>query len=133
MWDGDSSSGGPGLWATFGSWIGPRLSLFLSERYWCLLLPLIALCSSTGVTPSHSAFAMHALLVDHYIQGSYYPRGGSSEIAFHTIPVIERAGGAVLTKATVQSVLLDSAGKACGESLALCFGVPARVRALGSH
>ncbi|XP_063085720.1 all-trans-retinol 13,14-reductase isoform X1 [Cavia porcellus] len=70
-----------------------------------------------GVTPSHSAFAMHALLVDHYIQGSYYPRGGSSEIAFHTIPVIERAGGAVLTKATVQSVLLDSAGKACGVSV----------------
>ncbi|XP_005385493.1 PREDICTED: all-trans-retinol 13,14-reductase [Chinchilla lanigera] len=67
-----------------------------------------------GVTPSHSTFAMHAVLVNHYIQGAYYPRGGSSEIAFHTIPVIQRAGGAVLTKATVQSVLLDSAGKACG-------------------
>ncbi|KAM9584996.1 all-trans-retinol 13,14-reductase-like isoform 2-T3 [Trichechus inunguis] len=70
-----------------------------------------------GVTPSHSAFSMHALLVDHYLKGGFYPRGGSSEIAFHTIPVIQRAGGAVLTRATVQSVLLDSAGKACGVSV----------------
>ena len=64
---------------------------------------------------------MHALLVHHYIKGAFYPRGGSSEIAFHTIPVIQRAGGAVLTRASVQSVLLDSAGKACGESPALSF------------
>lgn len=70
-----------------------------------------------GVTPSHTTFAMHALLVDHYIKGAFYPRGGSSEIAFHTIPVIQRAGGAVLTRASVQSVLLDSAGKACGVSV----------------
>ncbi|XP_017373447.1 all-trans-retinol 13,14-reductase [Cebus imitator] len=70
-----------------------------------------------GVTPSHTTFSMHALLVDHYLKGGFYPRGGSSEIAFHTIPVIQRAGGAVLTKATVQSILLDSAGKACGVSV----------------
>ncbi|KAM7079136.1 all-trans-retinol 13,14-reductase [Molossus nigricans] len=70
-----------------------------------------------GVTPSHTTFSMHALLVDHYMKGAFYPRGGSSEIAFHTIPVIQRAGGAVLTKASVQRVLLDSAGKACGVSV----------------
>ncbi|NP_659552.1 all-trans-retinol 13,14-reductase precursor [Rattus norvegicus] len=70
-----------------------------------------------GVTPSHTTFSLHALLVDHYIQGAYYPRRGSSEIAFHTIPLIQRAGGAVLTRATVQSVLLDSAGRACGVSV----------------
>ena len=66
---------------------------------------------------------MHALLVDHYIQGAYYPRGGSSEIAFHTIPLIQRAGGAVLTRATVQGVLLDSAGRSCGKRPALSCGV----------
>ena len=59
---------------------------------------------------------MHALTIDHYIQGAYYPRGGSSEIAFHTIPLIQRAGGAVLTNAPVQGVLLDSAGRACGKT-----------------
>ncbi|XP_004612141.2 all-trans-retinol 13,14-reductase [Sorex araneus] len=70
-----------------------------------------------GVTPSHASFSMHALLVNHYLEGAFYPRGGSSEIAFHTIPVIQRAGGAVLTKAPVQKVLLDSAGRACGVSV----------------
>ena len=59
---------------------------------------------------------MHALLVDYFLKGAFYPRGGSSEIVFHTIPVIQRAGGAVLTRAPVHSILLDSAGKACGES-----------------
>ncbi|XP_057597225.1 all-trans-retinol 13,14-reductase isoform X1 [Hippopotamus amphibius kiboko] len=67
-----------------------------------------------GVTPKHTTFAMHALLVSHYLEGAFYPRGGSSEIAFHTIPVIQRAGGAVLTRAPVHSILLDSAGRACG-------------------
>ena len=66
---------------------------------------------------------MHALTVDHYMQGAYYPRGGSSEIAFHTIPLIQRAGGAVLTRATVQGVLLDSAGRACGKRPELSCGV----------
>ncbi|KAM4867448.1 all-trans-retinol 13,14-reductase [Thomomys bottae] len=75
-----------------------------------------------GVTPSNSTFAMHALLVDHYLKGAFYPRGGSSEIAFHIIPLIQRAGGAVLTRATVQSVLLDSAGKACGVSVRMKKG-----------
>ncbi|KAM9585431.1 LOW QUALITY PROTEIN: all-trans-retinol 13,14-reductase-like [Trichechus inunguis] len=69
-----------------------------------------------GVTPSHTAFTIHAVIVRHYLNGGFYPRGGSSEIAFHTIPVIW-ARGAVLTRATVQSVLLDSAGKACGVSV----------------
>ncbi|KAH0519206.1 All-trans-retinol 13,14-reductase [Microtus ochrogaster] len=70
-----------------------------------------------GVTPSQTTFSMHALTIDHYIQGAYYPRGGSSEIAFHTIPLIQRAGGAVLTRAIVKGVLLDSAGRACGVSV----------------
>uniref|UniRef100_A0A673U7V0 All-trans-retinol 13,14-reductase n=1 Tax=Suricata suricatta TaxID=37032 RepID=A0A673U7V0_SURSU len=57
---------------------------------------------------------MHALVTNHYMKGAFYPRGGGGELAFHTIPVIQRAGGAVLTGAAVQSVILDSAGKACG-------------------
>ncbi|XP_046311891.1 all-trans-retinol 13,14-reductase isoform X1 [Marmota monax] len=86
-----------------------------------------------GVTPSRTTFSMHALLVNHYLQGAFYPRGGSSEIAFHIIPVIKQAGGAVLTKATVQTVLLDSAGKACGESCAVSSGVPEGRRHKGTH
>ncbi|NXX79355.1 RETST reductase, partial [Urocolius indicus] len=38
-------------------------------------------------------------------------------IAFNIIPVIRKAGGDVLGRAPVQSILLDSQGRACGESV----------------
>ena len=37
-------------------------------------------------------FSMHALLVNHYKNGAFYPVGGASEIALNIIPVIERFG-----------------------------------------
>ena len=58
---------------------------------------------------------MHSILVNHFLCGAWYPKGGAGEIAFHTIPVIRKAGGNVLGKAPVQTILLDSQGKACGE------------------
>ncbi|KAM9069674.1 all-trans-retinol 13,14-reductase isoform 1-T1 [Sarcophilus harrisii] len=72
------------------------------------------ICPTYGVPPKSASFSMHAILIHHYLHGAFYPRGGSSEIAFHLIPVIQRAGGAVLARARVESVLLDSAGRACG-------------------
>uniref|UniRef100_A0A8C3RTS3 All-trans-retinol 13,14-reductase n=1 Tax=Chelydra serpentina TaxID=8475 RepID=A0A8C3RTS3_CHESE len=70
-----------------------------------------------GVVPASASFSLHALVVAHYIEGAWYPRGGPSEIAFHTIPVIKQAGGAVLTKAAVQSILVNAQGKAYGVSV----------------
>uniref|UniRef100_A0A8B9SRP7 All-trans-retinol 13,14-reductase n=1 Tax=Anas platyrhynchos TaxID=8839 RepID=A0A8B9SRP7_ANAPL len=67
-----------------------------------------------GVLPSKASFSMHSILVNHYLRGAWYPKGGAGEIAFHTIPIIQRAGGNVLGRAPVQSILLDSQGKACG-------------------
>lgn len=53
---------------------------------------------------------MHALLTRHFLYGGYYPRGGSSEIAFQIIPTIERAGGRVLVRAPVREILVNDAG-----------------------
>ncbi|XP_077108665.1 all-trans-retinol 13,14-reductase-like [Ranitomeya variabilis] len=61
-----------------------------------------------GVPPNDSSFMINALLLHHYKRGAWYPRGGSSEIAFHMIPVIERAGGKVLVKAPVTRILLNN-------------------------
>ncbi|KAM8723172.1 all-trans-retinol 13,14-reductase-like [Acanthopagrus schlegelii] len=60
-----------------------------------------------GVPPKESSFLINALLLHHYKRGAYYPRGGSSEFAFHIIPVIQQAGGAVLVRAPVQRILLN--------------------------
>lgn len=58
---------------------------------------------------------MHSILVNHFLHGAWYPKGGAGEIAFHIIPVIRKAGGNVFGKAPVQRILLDAQGKACGE------------------
>uniref|UniRef100_A0A8C8SMJ1 Amine oxidase domain-containing protein n=1 Tax=Pelusios castaneus TaxID=367368 RepID=A0A8C8SMJ1_9SAUR len=61
-----------------------------------------------GVPPKDSSFLINALLIHHYKRGAWYPRGGASEIAFHAIPVIQRAGGAVLVRARVGRILLSN-------------------------
>ena len=58
---------------------------------------------------------MHALLINHFVYGAFYPQGGASEIAFHIIPTIEKSGGRVLVRAPVSDILLDSEGKAVGK------------------
>ncbi|NWI07192.1 RETST reductase, partial [Tichodroma muraria] len=68
-----------------------------------------------GVLPSKASFSMHSILVNHFLHGAWYPKGGAGEIAFHIIPVIRKAGGNVLGKAPVQRILLDAQGRACGE------------------
>lgn len=70
---------------------------------------------AAGTAPSESSFLVSALMVHHYQRGAWYPRGGSSELAFHAVPVIERAGGAVLVRAPVTRVLVSAAGTALGE------------------
>ena len=50
---------------------------------------------------------MHAMLTQHFTRGGYYPKGGSSEIAFQIIPTIEKAGGRVLVRAPVREILLN--------------------------
>lgn len=67
-----------------------------------------------GVPPKDSSFLINALLLHHYKRGAYYPRGGASEFAYHIIPVIQRAGGAVLVRAPVQRILVNNLGKTCG-------------------
>ncbi|NXO67663.1 RETST reductase, partial [Phainopepla nitens] len=68
-----------------------------------------------GVLPSKASFSMHSILVNHFLHGAWYPKGGAGEIAFHTIPVIRKAGGNVFGKAPVQRILLDAQGRAYGE------------------
>ncbi|XP_027525226.1 all-trans-retinol 13,14-reductase isoform X2 [Corapipo altera] len=70
-----------------------------------------------GVIPSKVSFSMHSILVNHFLRGAWYPKGGSGEIAFHTISVIRKAGGNVFGKAPVERILLDSQGRACGVSV----------------
>jgi all-trans-retinol 13,14-reductase len=60
-----------------------------------------------GVPPSRSAFATHATIVSHYLDGGWYPAGGAGGIAKGARAVIESAGGACLTSHDVEAVLVN--------------------------
>jgi all-trans-retinol 13,14-reductase len=70
-----------------------------------------------GLPPSQSSFAIHATIAEHYFAGAGYPVGGASSIAAAMIPLIARAGGAVVTSADVSEILL-SRGTAIGVRMA---------------
>ncbi|MCO4794814.1 MAG: NAD(P)/FAD-dependent oxidoreductase [Bacteriovoracaceae bacterium] len=60
-----------------------------------------------GHPPKEASFAMHAVVVKHYFDGASYPVGGSSSIAAHALPVIEKPGGQVVVSAGVSKVLIE--------------------------
>lgn len=70
-----------------------------------------------GLPPSRSSFAMHASVANHYLSGAYFPVGGAGAIARGVAPVIERAGGAILVRADVASILVEG-GRAAGVRMA---------------
>lgn len=69
-----------------------------------------------GLVPAKSSFLMHALVVSHYLRGAAYPVGGASRIAATILPVIERAGGKVVTNAEVKEIVIEN-----GEAVGVCL------------
>ena len=66
-----------------------------------------------GQLPSEASFYIHAAVVNHYLNGGFYPRGGSTEFAKQIIPTIERTGGRCLVRKGVQKIMVKK-GKVCG-------------------
>ncbi len=69
-----------------------------------------------GLVPAKSSFFIHAMVVSHYFRGAAYPVGGSARIAESILPVIESAGGEVVTNAEVTAILIEG-GEAVGVRL----------------
>jgi all-trans-retinol 13,14-reductase len=60
-----------------------------------------------GPDPSQSSFGMHATIMRHYMHGAYFPIGGADAFAENLVPVIERGGGEVRTRAQVIDILIE--------------------------
>jgi len=75
----------------------PRLKALLASQW-----------GDYGLPPSQSCFGIHSVIVTHYFNGGWYPVGGAKAIAQSIIPVIEEAGGAVITQRRVTEILLNS-------------------------
>lgn len=66
-----------------------------------------------GLPPSQSSFAIHAMVVKHYLKGGAYPIGGSTKIIETIAPGIQAAGGEIYTNAEVKEIIVQN-GKAVG-------------------
>ena len=70
-----------------------------------------------GTMPKDAPFVMHAVLVNHFLNGVSYPVGGSSEFAYHMFPIVEAAGGKAFVRAEVDEIVCNGSGAAVGVKL----------------
>jgi len=63
-----------------------------------------------GTEPAETSFGIHAVVMNHYLNGAWYPQGGAKVFADTLVPVIEQAGGAVQLDTRVAGVLIEDAG-----------------------
>jgi all-trans-retinol 13,14-reductase len=61
-----------------------------------------------GPTPKKANFFIHASIVNHYLEGGYFPKGGPGSIIKNIIPTIEASGGRVFVNAKVDTFLVNS-------------------------
>jgi all-trans-retinol 13,14-reductase len=80
----------------------PALKSLLAS-HWCYY----------GLPPSLSPFPLHALVVDHYLNGAYYPKGGAGTIAKAVQDIVKSRNGQFLIGHAVKEILLKD-GRAVG-------------------
>ena len=69
-----------------------------------------------GSTPARSSFAMHALMVAHFLWGAYYPVGSAASIAREMLRTVADAGGWTAIRTEVDEVIVRG-GRAVGVRL----------------
>ncbi|MCU0920388.1 MAG: NAD(P)/FAD-dependent oxidoreductase [Burkholderiaceae bacterium] len=70
---------------------------------------IAVLCGHFGdyaLLPDQASFAVHAMVISHYIDGASYPVGGAARVAETLADTVRAAGGLVLVAAEVQQLLL---------------------------
>ena len=110
-----------GLWysTAIDSWWGRTTEAVLKEM---ITDPRLRAVLATqrgdyGPDPRESSFGLHAMVMRHYMNGAYFPIGGADAFAAGLIPVIEKHGGEVRTRAAV-ATLMTREGAVSGVRLA---------------
>ena len=66
-----------------------------------------------GVEPERSAFVAHAMIVGHYMNGAWFPQGGSGQISRMVEEKIRSNGGEIRVSQSVEEILVQN-GRAVG-------------------
>jgi phytoene dehydrogenase-like protein/ferredoxin-NADP reductase len=93
-----------------------------------------------GLPPKQSAFALHALVIDSYLNGGWFPQGGAGRIARTIEPAIEAAGGSIRVRQEATAILVEN-GRAVGvqaidwrsgEPIAVAYRAPVVISDVGA-
>jgi all-trans-retinol 13,14-reductase len=87
-----------------------------------------------GRTPARSPFAFHAMNLNHFRYGAYYPVGGPAQMVECIVPIIEAAGGQVAVSCKVERIVVKD-DKAVGVELATgeTINAPVVISAAGAY
>ena len=77
---------------------------------------MAGICGDYGLPPGKAPMPMHAMLVGHYMNGAWYPRGGTPAIPQAFVDSLERHGGKIRLKTGVKRILTEK-GAAIGVEL----------------
>ncbi|MFQ5421348.1 MAG: phytoene desaturase family protein, partial [Anaerolineae bacterium] len=83
-----------------------------------------------GLPPSLASAPVHAAIINHYLDGGYYPMGGAFVIPRAFVRALKRAGGELRLNTAVTRILLEN-GRTVGVRLA--DGQEIRARAIVSN
>jgi phytoene dehydrogenase-like protein len=68
---------------------------------------LVSQWGDLGLPPSESALIMQGLINNHYLDGGYFPKGGSSVIASSIQTILETTGGEIRVNHDVTEILFN--------------------------
>ncbi|AUP79574.1 phytoene desaturase family protein [Flavivirga eckloniae] len=72
-----------------------------------LIAVLCGQCGNYGLSPKYSSFAVHAMVISHFMEGGYYPVGGADQISHKIIDVLNKLGSKVFINADVQEIITE--------------------------
>ncbi len=72
-----------------------------------LISVLCAQCGNYGLPPKESSFAAHAIVINHFFEGGYYPIGGAAEIYKNMVKTLNDNGGRVFIRASIEEIVTE--------------------------
>lgn len=106
-----------------------KYGLFSLKRVinWHLKDPLLqkilnVQCGDHGLPPGQASFPLHAAVMEHYLSGGYYPKGGGASIVKAMIKALESYNGEIRTKQRVKQILLDDSNEKSAVGVELMSG-----------
>ncbi len=71
-----------------------------------LIAVLCGQCGNYGLSPQNSSFAAHAIVINHFMNGGYYPKGGADQICKNAVDTLINNNGKLYVNANVTEIVV---------------------------